>query len=142
MIGNRYGNYTVVEEVEPEIRPNGKRRRKWRVQHDDGQTRDIRQDKLATLVNDPLQRNIPIDQRISQLTEKQQHCWKWLGHLDKTGWAVMTIHQPKVVQRRVIEVVWELVNGPIGPEQKVLTTCLNRWCVLLGHARVVGKLEL
>src|SRR5882672_680467 len=101
MTGKRFGPYLVLVETAPEIRPNGKRRRKWLVRHDDGTERVVRQDKLDSLTHDPLQRNLTLEQRVLQLVESVEgRCCRWTGHLDRSKWPVMTIHLPRPHTRR------------------------------------------
>lgn len=59
-----------------------------------------------------------------------ESCWRWIGTIRKDGYGVFAIGtHPRAAHR----VSWKLFRGALCPEEDVLHTCDNRWCVHPDH---------
>jgi hypothetical protein len=57
-------------------------------------------------------------------------CWEWEGYRNKAGYGVFSLGQESILAHRFR---WQLSNGPIGSEQRVLHKCDNPACVRIDH---------
>lgn len=66
--------------------------------------------------------------------EKTDGCWFWKGRaLVNGGYGAFTV---KSRPERAHRVAWQLVNGPITPDQHLLHSCDNRLCVRPDHLSI------
>lgn len=66
----------------------------------------------------------------------QTPCWRWLGYLDKDGYAICS-HAGK--HMRAQRVAFILLRGPLSPRQETHHECELRACVNAAHLSAVTK---
>jgi hypothetical protein len=78
----------------------------------------------------------PIDVRFWRKVDKSGDCWIWTGHRNRKGYGYVHMSHTRNKSRLAHRVSWELIHGPITPDQFVLHSCDNPPCIRPEHLRI------